>query len=149
GAGVRLAEAIVAERFSAVICTDGIDETAAIRYVREVLQTLFRKNRKPLHVFVDEADIFAPQVSKEEEDYRCTRAMSAIVRRGRKKGIGSTVITQRPSELNASVRSQIEMLFVLGMLHNLDIDAVEKWLRLRKKKRGSNAAFELQEEMID
>lgn len=149
GAGVRLAEAIVAERFSCVICTDGLEDTAAIRYVREVLQTLFRKNREPIHVFVDEADIFAPQVPKEEEDHRCIRALSHVVRRGRKKGIGSTLITQRPSELNASVRSQVEMLFVLGMLHHLDIDAVEKWLRLRKKKKGDNAAFELQEEMID
>jgi hypothetical protein len=41
------------------------------------------------------------------------------------------------------------MLFVLGMLNNLDIDAVEKWLRLRKKKRGNNAGFDLQEEMIE
>lgn len=149
GAGTRLAEAIVAERFSCVICTDGLDDTRAIRYVREVLETIYRKNRKPIHVFVDEADMFAPQQPKEEEDNRCIRAMSHIVRRGRKKGIGSTLITQRPSELNASVRSQVEMLFVLGMLHHLDIDAVERWLRLRKKKRGDNAAFALQEEMID
>ena len=149
GAGVRLAEAIVAERFSCVICTDGLDDTLAIRYVREVLQTLFRKNRESIHVFVDECDIFAPQQPKEEEDYRCIRALSHVVRRGRKKGIGTTLITQRPAELNASVRTMVEMLFVLGMLHNLDIDAVEKWMRLRKKKRGSNAAFSLQEEMID
>jgi hypothetical protein len=149
GAGVRLAEAIVAERFSCVICTDGLDDTSAIRYVREVLSTIYKKNRKPLHVFVDECDIFAPQQSKEEEDHRCIRAMAHVVRRGRKKGIGSTLITQRPSELNASVRSQVEMLFVLGLLHHLDIDAVERWLRLRKKKRGGNAAFELQEEMIE
>lgn len=149
GAGARLAEAIVAERFSCVICTDGVDDTRAIRFVREVLETLYRKNREPIHVFVDEADIFAPQQSKEEEDHRCIRAMSHVVRRGRKKGIGSTLITQRPSELNASVRSQVEMLFVLGLIHNLDIDAVEKWLRLRKKKRGDNSAFELQEQMIE
>ena len=149
GAGTRLAEAIVAERFSCVICTDGLDDTRAIRYVREVLETIYRKNREPIHVFVDECDMFAPQQPKEEEDYRCIRAMSHVVRRGRKKGIGTTLITQRPAELNASVRTMVEMLFVLGMLHNLDIDAVEKWLRLRKKKRGNNAAFALQEEMID
>jgi len=149
GAGTRLAEAIVAERFSCVICTDGLDDTRAIRYVREVLETIYRKNREPIHVFVDECDMFAPQQPKEEEDNRCIRAMSHVVRRGRKKGIGSTLITQRPSELNASVRSQVEMLFVLGMLHHLDIDAVERWLRLRKKKRGDNVAFALQEEMIE
>lgn len=149
GGAVELAEAVVSERFSCVICTDGLSDAAEAKFVREFLDTLYRKNREPLHVFVDEADIFAPQKPFDPEDARCIRAMSHIVRRGRKKGIGSTLITQRPAELNASVRSQVEMLVVLGMLNNLDIDAVEKWLRLRKKKRGTNAAFALQEEMIE
>jgi hypothetical protein len=148
-AAVDIAEAIVAERFSCVICTDGLSDTVELKFVRQFLDTIFRRNREPLHIFIDEADIFAPQKPFEVEDSRCIRAMSHIVRRGRKKGIGSTVITQRPAELNASVRSQVEMLFVLGMLNNLDIDAVEKWLRLRKKKKGDNVSFALQEEMID
>ena len=149
GGAVQLAEAVVAERFSCVICTDGLSDMAEARFVREFLDTIYRKNRKPLHIFVDEADIFAPQKPFDPEDARCIRAMSHIVRRGRKKGIGTTLITQRPAELNASVRSQVEMLFVLGMLNNLDIEAVEKWMRLRKKKRGANAAYELQEAMIE
>jgi hypothetical protein len=149
GAAVKLAEAVVAERFSCVICTDGLSDAAEARFVREFLDTIYRKNRKPLHIFVDEADIFAPSKPFDPEDARCIRAMSHIVRRGRKKGIGTTLITQRPAELNASVRTMIEMLFVLGMLNNLDIEAVERWMRLRKKKRGSNASFELQEEMIE
>jgi uncharacterized protein len=147
-AGTKLAEAIVAERFSCVLCTDGLSDTAEIRFVREFLDALYRRNREPLHVFIDEADIFAPQKPFEVEDSRCIRAMSHVVRRGRKKGVGSTLITQRPAELNMSVRSQVEMLFVLGMSHNLDIEAVEKWLRLRKKKGGDNAAYDLQEQMI-
>lgn len=148
-AAVDLAEAVVTERFSCVICTDGLSDTAEIKFVRQFLDTVYRRNRKPLHIFIDEADIFAPQKPFEVEDSRCIRSMSHVVRRGRKKGIGTTIITQRPAELNASVRSQVEMLFVLGMLNNLDIDAVEKWLRLRKKKTGTDAAFALQEEMIE
>lgn len=149
GSAVQLAEAIVTERFSCVICTDGLSDTAETRFVREFLDTIYRKNRESIHIFVDEADVFAPQKPFDVEDARCIRAMSHIVRRGRKKGIGSTLITQRPAELNASVRTMVEMLFVLGMSHNLDIDAVERWLRLKKKKRGDNKAYLLQEEMID
>lgn len=148
GGAIQLAEAVVAERFSCVICTDGLSDMAETKFVREFLDTIYRKNRKPLHIFVDEADVFAPQKPFDPEDARCIRAMSHIVRRGRKKGIGTTLITQRPAELNASVRTMVDMLFVLGMSHNLDIDAVEKWLRLRKKKTGNNAAYALQEEMI-
>ena len=149
GGAVQLAEAVVAERFSCVICTDGMSDLAETKFVREFLDTIYRRNRKPIHIFVDEADVFAPQKPFDVEDARCIRAMSHIVRRGRKKGIGSTLITQRPAELNASVRTMVDMLFVLGMSHNLDIDAVERWLRLRKKKHGANAAFALQEEMIE
>lgn len=148
-AGAQIAEAVVAERFSCVICTDGLSDTAEIRFVRTFLDTLYRRNREPIHVFIDEADIFAPQKPFEVEDSRSIRAMSHIVRRGRKKGIGSTLITQRPSELNKSVLSQVETLFVLGMSHNLDIDAVERWMRLRKKKSGDNAAYSLMEEMVE
>lgn len=147
-AAVQLAEAVVDERFSCVICTDGMSDMAETKFVREFLDTIYRKNRVPIHLFIDEADVFAPQKPFDVEDARCIRAMSHIVRRGRKKGIGSTLITQRPAELSASVRTMVEMLFVLGMSHNLDIDAVEKWMRLRKKKSGNNSAFVLQEEMI-
>ena len=148
GAAVQLAEAVVSERFSCVICTDGLSDLAETKFVREFLDTIYRRNREPIHIFVDEADVFAPQKPFDVEDARCIRAMSHVVRRGRKKGIGTTLITQRPAELNASVRTMVDMLFVLGMSHNLDIDAVEKWLRLRKKKQGDNSAFALQEEMI-
>ena len=126
GGAVQLAEAVVAERFSCVICTDGMSDLAETKFVREFLDTIYRRNRKPIHIFVDEADVFAPQKPFDVEDARCIRAMSHIVRRGRKKGIGSTLITQRPAELNASVRTMVDMLFVLGMSHNLDIDAVER-----------------------
>lgn len=147
--GAKLAEAVVKERFSVVICTDGLKDTEQIRFVRQFLETLFRLNRDPLHLFVDEADIFAPQTPDEQEQVFCRRALGHIVRRGRRKGIGSTLITQRPAELHATVRSMIETLFVLGLSHNLDIEAVEKWLRLRKRKDGDNSAFELREQMID
>lgn len=149
GGAVQLAEAVVTERFSCVICTDGLSDMAETKFVREFLDTIYRKNRQPLHIFVDEADVFAPQKPFDVEDARCIRAMSHVVRRGRKKGLGTTLITQRPAELNASVRTMVDMLFVLGMAHNLDIDAVEKWLRLKKKKKGNNAAYLLQEDMIE
>ncbi len=131
--GAALAEAIVAERFSAVICTEGLSAGGEIRLVREFLETLYRKNREPIHVFVDEADMFAPQKPFDPEDARSIRAMSNIVRRGRKKGIGCTMITQRSSVLNKDVLAMVDMLMVLGMSHNLDIEPIERWMKRRKK----------------
>jgi uncharacterized protein len=143
-AGADLADAVIAERFSCVICTEGLSASDEVRFVREFLDRLYRKNREPIHVFVDEADMFAPQKPFDPEDARAIRAMSNVVRRGRKKGIGCTMITQRPSVINKDVLSQVDLLMVLGMSHNLDIEPVEKWIR---NKRNPDLAAELLESL--
>ena len=60
---------------------------------------------------------------------RTCGATDDIVRRGRKKGIGCTLITQRASVINKNVLSQADMLVALGCSHPLDLDAIEKWVR--------------------
>lgn len=139
-AGVELADAVMAGGFSCVLCTEGMTAAGEIRVVREFLERLYRKNRKPIHVFVDESDLFAPQQPHDPEDAKSIRTMSNIVRRGRKKGIGCSLITQRPAELNKGVLAMCDMLVVLGMSHNLDIEQVERWV---KNKRNPELAREL------
>lgn len=143
-AGVELADAVMAGGFSCVLCTEGMTAAGEIRVVREFLERLYRKNRKPLHVFVDESDLFAPQQPHDPEDAKSIRTMSNIVRRGRKKGIGCSLITQRPAELNKGVLAMCDMLVVLGMSHNLDIEQVERWV---KNKRNPDLARELIESL--
>ena len=46
--------------------------------------------------------------------------MQDIVRRGRKKGIGCTLITQRPAVLSKDVLTQCEVLCVLRLVHPVD-----------------------------
>ena len=67
---------------------------------------------------------------------RTTGATDDIVRRGRKKGIGCTLITQRASVLNKNVLSQADMLIAMGCSHPLDLDAIDKWVR-----RNADAAL--------
>jgi DNA helicase HerA-like ATPase len=55
------------------------------------------------------------------------------VRRGRKKGLGSTLISQRPAVVNKNVLSQIDSLFLLNMVSPGDLEAVADWLKLRVK----------------
>ncbi len=139
--GAVLAEAIVRERFSAIVCTDLMTKGEQLRFLGDFLETLYRKNREAIHLFIDEADIVAPQQPYGGEMKTCGAA-DDIVRRGRKKGIGCTLITQRASVLNKNVLSQADMLVALGCSHPLDLAAIDKWVR-----RNADAA--LAKEMME
>lgn len=128
GGGKVLAEAVVAERFSAIISTENLSGAEELRFVADFLEDLYRRNRAAMHLFVDEADLFAPQKPFGGEMRTCG-AMDNIVRRGRKKGIGCTLITQRSSVLNKNVLSQADMLVALGCSHPRDIDAIAEWVK--------------------
>jgi hypothetical protein len=89
-----------------------------------------RTSRKPLHVFVDESDEFAPQILRGGDNQkRSLEAVDRLVRRGRVKGIGSTLITQRLSVINKSVVSQADSMFFLGLKEKNDLEAVRGWIR--------------------
>lgn len=83
------------------------------------------QHRFPMHLFVDEADLFAPQ-DKEQGDNKMLGAFQAIVRRGGLLGLGCTLITQRPALLNKSVLTQLDLLILLRLVAGNDQDAVDK-----------------------
>lgn len=127
--GELLAGAIVERRFSAILDLSLLRKGAATRFMASFAETLYRLNREPVHLIVDEADAVAPQRVMNEEA-RCLGAMEDIVRRGRKRGIGCTLITQRPAVLNKNVLTQCEMLVALRLVHPKDIDAIEEWVNV-------------------
>ena len=129
GGGALLATAIVNEGFSAIICTANLSKGKELTFVADFMETLYRLNRVAMHLFVDEADIFAPQKPFGGEARTCGAA-DDIVRRGRKKGIGCTLITQRSSVLNKNVLSQADMLVALGCSHPRDLDAIGEWVKV-------------------
>lgn len=101
------------------------------RFAADFAERLYRakeKHRFPLHLFVDEADAFAPQRPFPGQQ-RMLGAFEAIVRRGGIRGLGMTLITQRPAVLNKSVLTQAEMLVVLQMTGPQDQDAVDDWVK--------------------
>ena len=99
-------------------------------FVADFAEELYLKNRVGLHVFVDEADLFSPQrLDKSSKQHgRCLTAVDNLVRRGRFRGIGNTLISQRPAVINKNVLSQVGTMFFLQMLAPQDLDAVGDWL---------------------
>lgn len=59
---------------------------------------------------------------------RMLGAFEAIVRRGRIRGLGVTLITQRPAVLNKNVLTQIECLIVLQITSPQDRKAIDEWV---------------------
>lgn len=136
GAGEIIAKAIVEHRFSAIIDLSLLRKGAMLRFARVFLETIYRLNRQAMHLIVDEADMFAPQRPFGEDTF-VLGAMQDIVRRGRIKGIGCTMITQRPQVLNKDVLTQTDTLYAMGMSHPKDIDAVKEWVNVHAEPAQS------------
>lgn len=128
-AGEIIATAIVERRFSAILDLSLLRKGAVCRFMAPFLETLYRLNREAMHLIVDEADAIAPQKPFGEEA-RMLGAMEDVVRRGRRRGIGCTLITQRPQVLNKNVLTQCEVLCAMRLVHPKDIDAIEEWVNV-------------------
>lgn len=128
-AGETIAQAIVEQRFSAILDLSLLRKGQVNRFMAPFLETLYRLNRQAMHLFVDEADAIAPQKPFGEEA-RMLGAMEDVVRRGGIRGIGTTLITQRPAVLNKNVLTQCEILCALRIVHHKDIDAIHEWIEV-------------------
>lgn len=117
-------------------------------------ETLYRKNRRALHVFLDEADAFAPQRPAPGHAMRLLGAVDDVVRRGRARGLGITLITQRAAVLSKDVLTQVEVLVTLRTIGPQDRKAIETWVDAHgdeKEKRellGSLASLEIGEAWV-
>jgi hypothetical protein len=78
-------------------------------------------------LLIDEADLFAPQ-KPQAGDQQLLGETENIVRRGRNKGIGITLGTQRPAVLNKDVLTQVDGLIVGRMLGPNDRNAIDNWV---------------------
>lgn len=94
----------------------------------DFFQALYKHNRRPLHLIVDEADEVAPQ-NPLPETKRMLHHFDRIVRRGRVRGFRVMMITQRPAVLHKNVLSQANVLIAMRLLGSQDRDAVLLWIK--------------------
>lgn len=127
--GRAVAQLLVAERASAVLDLSGLSKVAARELVADFCEELYAVNRAPLHLVVDEADLFAPQ-RQPKNMVRLAGAMEDIARRGRAHGIGLTLICQRAASLSWDVLSQAEVLVALRVTNPRDVGTIEEWIKL-------------------
>lgn len=105
-------------------------KAAEQRFAADFLERLYRLKKResgPLLLVVDEADVFAPQRPGTEQ-IRTLGALESIVRRGRIKGLGDVLISQRAAVLNKNVLTQTEILVVLQTTGPQDRAAIDDWI---------------------
>jgi hypothetical protein len=98
-------------------------------FMTDFLEQLYHRNREPLHVFLDEADAWAPQRPAKGAE-RLLGACEDLVRRGRARGLGVTMITQRPASIHKDVLTQIEVLVALRVVSPQDRNAIDEWIKV-------------------
>jgi len=99
---------------------------AEVRFAGEFADRLYRRKqseRTPLHLFVDEAEMFVPQ-RMERDETTMLGAFESIVKRGGILGLGSTLISQRAAAVNKHVLEQIDRLIALRTVGPNDTQAI-------------------------
>src|SRR5574341_1501081 len=133
--GAVLAELIAAQSLSCVVDVSEFDSEAAKKqFLLEFAKKLFQKNEAPLHLFLEEADDYIPQRPMRDEA-QLLRAWENIVKRGRARGLGITLLTQRSAAINKNVLTQIETLIALRTTSPQDRDAIEAWLKYNNQSQ--------------
>jgi hypothetical protein len=127
--GDLVANLVVDERISMVIDLSLFRKGEQTRFMTDFAETLYHRNRTALHLVLDEADAFAPQRPQKGQE-RMLGAMEDLVRRGRARGIGVTMITQRPASIHKDVLTQIEVLVALRLVAPQDRNAVDEWIKV-------------------
>ncbi len=127
--GSVIADFVVSQRQSVVLDLSSFSGNQMTQFVTEFAEVLYQKNRLPLHLFLDESDAFAPQKPLPGEQ-RMLGAIDKLVRRGRAKGLGVTLITQRPAVIHKNVLTQVEVLITLRLVSPQDRKAIESWIEV-------------------
>ena len=129
--GTRFARLVVERNVSIVLDVSGFRQGERKRFAADFAEEFFhlkKTQRSAVHLFVEEAQLFAPQRTGPEEA-RMLGAYENIIRLGRNYGIGATMISQRPQSINKEVLSQVECLCVLQVNGTHERKALEEWVQ--------------------
>lgn len=129
-AGAYVAGMIVDRRLTCVLdVSEFAERQQMFRFLRDLGETLLRRNREALHLFLEECDDYIPQSASEKGELpRCKGVWQRVVKRGRFRGIGSTQISQRSATIDKDTLYQAEILFALRATGKGDRKAVEGWV---------------------
>lgn len=128
--GGIIAELVVKKSLSVVLDVSEFSQAGRKKFVAAFAVKLFelkKRNPSPVHIIMEEAQLFCPQ-RVEGKDSAMVGAIESIVRLGRNYGIGSTMVSQRPQSINKEILNQVECLFVLQINGAHERKAIGAWI---------------------
>jgi hypothetical protein len=125
-AGAAVADIVAETPHSFVLDLDQLSKRKGILFLGAFLERLYDVNREPLLLVCDEADRYAPQKPMSVEANETLGAADDIARRGRKRGIGSLWLSQRPAVIAKNVTSQCELVVTFRTTSSLDLKELKE-----------------------
>lgn len=128
--GEALAEIVGTSNTPAILDTSQMKVSERTRFFTDFADAIMRKNRGPLHLYVDEAHVFMPQGKVPDPQAGVMLAAgNNMVSGGRSRGLRITLITQRPAKLHKDSLTQVETLVAMRLIAPQDRKAVEEWIK--------------------
>jgi hypothetical protein len=134
--GALLAEVLCEHRISMVLSVKHLSGRERSAFMVQFAQTLFQKwQGGPLHVVLEEAHEFAPQMagsragSNQDNEAAMLGAFKRLWKLGRASGIGGSAVTQRPASLSKDITTQSEILVAHRTIGPQDVAAIGEWVK--------------------
>lgn len=136
--GKLVADLVVEDGLSCILSTRHFSDGQRVQFVYDFALRLYQQAKGvPIHLFIDEADQFAPQQPMRDEA-RMLGLVQRLLKQGRTAGIGASLITQRPATLNKNVMTQCETLIAMRTIGLQDRKAVEEWVKAWSKTKAEH-----------
>jgi len=123
-----IAHLIVEQNLSCILYIGNWRKDLQRIFVAEFLDEIFYINNSPRNLYIEEADVFAPQSNASTESKQSRTALDEVVRRGRERGLGVTMITQRPAVLHKDIMTQADLYLIGNFIADQDIKAIHNIL---------------------
>jgi hypothetical protein len=126
--GAAVGRLIASQALACVVDLSELGSNAARRrFMAAFAEALYEANKEPLHLVLDEADLWAPQRPIKGWEGLLGH-IEEIVRRGRVRGFIPWLITQRPAVVHKDVLSQADILIAMKLTASQDRDAIGGWI---------------------
>jgi hypothetical protein len=130
--GAAVAKLLAEQGVNLVADTSLLTVGERTRWFLDFAGTLYRLNRSPLHLVLDEAHNFAPQgggQARDPDTGKMLHAANTLASGGRSRGIRLAMITQRPQKLHKDALTSADTLIAMRVLAPQDRAAVEDWIK--------------------
>lgn len=115
----------------AIFDTSDMSVGERTRWFTEFATAIFRLNRSPLHLVIDEAHMFAPQGGGGRMDVdagKMLHAANTLASGGRSRGVRLVLITQRPAKLHKDSATCCDTMIAMRVIAPQDRDAIRAWV---------------------